>query len=84
MAIARTLASKPRLLLADEPTGELDSNTGREILTLFRQVVEQANLTLLISSHDPMVDGFVGAIMQLQDGQISPKKLLLEPAHINF
>ena len=71
VAIARALANKPRLLLADEPTGELDSNTGREILTLFRQVVEQENLTLLISSHDPMVDGFVDSIMQLKDGQIS-------------
>ncbi len=71
VAIARALANKPRLLLADEPTGELDSNTGREILTLFREVVEQEELTLLISSHDPMIDGFVDCIMQLKDGQIS-------------
>ena len=71
VAIARALANKPRLLLADEPTGELDSNTGREILTLFREVVEQEELTLLISSHDPMIDGFVDSIMQLKDGQIS-------------
>ncbi len=71
VAIARALANKPRLLLADEPTGELDSNTGREILTLFREVVEQEKLTLLISSHDPMIDGFVDSIMQLKDGQIS-------------
>ncbi len=71
VAIARALANKPRLLLADEPTGDLDSNTGREILTLFREVVEQEKLTLLISSHDPMVDGFVDSIMQLKDGQIS-------------
>ena len=70
MAIARALANKPRLLIADEPTGELDSTTGREILTLFREVVEQENLTLLISSHDPMVDGFVDSILQLNDGQI--------------
>ena len=70
VAIARALANKPRLLLADEPTGELDSTTGREILTLFREVVEQENLTLLISSHDPMVDGFVDSILQLNDGQI--------------
>ncbi len=68
-AIARALANKPRLLLADEPTGELDSTTGREILTIFREVVEQENLTLLISSHDPMVDGFVDNILQLKDGQ---------------
>jgi ABC-type lipoprotein export system ATPase subunit len=70
VAIARALANKPRLLLADEPTGELDSTTGREILTLFRQVVEQEKLTLLMSSHDPMVDGFVDSILQMKDGQI--------------
>ena len=70
VAIARALANKPRLLLADEPTGELDSTTGREILTIFREVVEQENLTLLISSHDPMVDGFVDNILQLKDGQL--------------
>ena len=69
VAIARALANKPRLLLADEPTGDLDSTTGREILTIFREVVEQENLTLLISSHDPMVDGFVDNILQLKDGQ---------------
>ena len=70
VAIARALANKPRLLLADEPTGELDSTTGREILTIFREVVEQENLTLLISSHEPMVDGFVDHILQLKDGQL--------------
>lgn len=70
VAIARALANKQRLLLADEPTGELDSNTGREILTLFRQVVEQEKLTILICTHDPMVDGFVDSIVQLKDGQI--------------
>jgi ABC-type lipoprotein export system ATPase subunit len=70
VAIARALANKPRLLLADEPTGELDSTTGREILSLFRQVVEQEHLTLLMSSHDPMVDGFVDSILQMKDGQI--------------
>ena len=70
VAIARALANKPRLLLADEPTGELDSTTGREILTFFREVVDQEKLTLLISSHDPIVDGFVDSILQLNDGQI--------------
>ena len=72
VAIARALANKPRLLLADEPTGELDSTTGRDILNLFRQVVEQEHLTLLMSSHDPLVDGYVDTILQMKDGQIVP------------
>jgi len=70
VAIARALANRPRLILADEPTGELDSTTAREILTLFRNIVERENLTVLMSSHDPLVDGYVDEILQMKDGQI--------------
>lgn len=70
VAIARALANRPSLILADEPTGELDSNTSREILGLFRQIVEQEHITLLMSSHDPLADGYVDQILQMRDGQI--------------
>ncbi len=70
VAIARALANQPRLILADEPTGELDSTTAREILTLFREIVEREGLTMLMSSHDPLVDGYVDEICQMKDGQI--------------
>ena len=70
VAIARALANRPNLILADEPTGELDSNTSREILGLFRQIVDQEHITLLMSSHDPLVDSYVDQIMQMRDGQI--------------
>jgi putative ABC transport system ATP-binding protein len=70
VAIARALANNPRLILADEPTGELDSTTSREILGLFRQIVEQEHITLLMSSHDPLVDGYVDQVLQMRDGQI--------------
>ncbi len=59
VGIARALANHPKLLLADEPTGELDSATSREILKLFRQIVETEHITLLMSSHDPLVDKYV-------------------------
>ena len=70
VAIARAVANRPRLILADEPTGELDSTTAREILTLFRNIVKHENLTVLMSSHDPLVDGYVDEIFQMKDGQI--------------
>jgi putative ABC transport system ATP-binding protein len=70
VAIARALANKPHLILADEPTGELDSTTSREMLSLFRQIVEQEHITLLMSSHDPLVDGYVDQTLQMLDGQI--------------
>jgi ABC-type lipoprotein export system ATPase subunit len=70
VAIARALANNPRLILADEPTGELDSATSREMLSLFRNIVEQEHITLLMSSHDPLVDGYVDQTLQMRDGQI--------------
>lgn len=70
VGIARALANRPRLILADEPTGELDSNTSVEILQLFRRIVEREGVTILMSSHDPLVDRHVDRIMLLQDGKI--------------
>ena len=70
MAIARSLANSPRLILADEPTGELDSTTAREILGLFRRVVEEEHVTVLMVSHDPLVNEYVDEVVRLKDGQI--------------
>lgn len=70
VAVARALANRPRLVLADEPTGELDSASAREILVLFRQVVDQEGVTLLMVSHDPLVDEYASRVLHLVDGQI--------------
>lgn len=70
VAIARALANNPKLILADEPTGELDSTTAREILSLFREIVKTESVTLLMATHDPLVDEYVDEILHLQDGQI--------------
>jgi ABC-type lipoprotein export system ATPase subunit len=70
VAIARALANEPRLILADEPTGELDSSTGREILTLFQNICAGEDVTMLMATHDPLVDDYVDRIMQLKDGQV--------------
>jgi ABC-type lipoprotein export system ATPase subunit len=70
VAIARALANSPRLILADEPTGELDSSTAREILGLFRRIVDEELVSFLMVSHDPLVDGYVDGVLYLKDGQI--------------
>jgi putative ABC transport system ATP-binding protein len=69
VAIARALANHPRLILADEPTGELDSTTARDILSLFRRIVETEGVTILMTSHDPIVLEYVDEVVELQDGQ---------------
>jgi putative ABC transport system ATP-binding protein len=56
--------------LADEPTGKLDTNTAREIFTLFREIVEGEGATILMAAHDPLVDEYVDGVLQLSDGQI--------------
>ena len=70
VAIAGALANSPHLLLADEPTGELDSTTATEILGFFRQIVDHEGLTMLVASHDQLVDRFVDRILVMSDGQI--------------
>jgi putative ABC transport system ATP-binding protein len=70
IAIARALANHPRLILADEPTGDLDSTTTRDILTLFRRIAKEERVTLLISSHDPIVDLYSDRVVRLSDGMV--------------
>ena len=70
VAVARALAGNPRLLIADEPTANLDSKTGREILTLFRTIVRERNTTMLMASHDSMADEYVDRVIYLRDGQV--------------
>lgn len=70
VAIARALANHAELILADEPTGELDSKTTRELLTFFRELVENQHITMLMVSHDPLVDQYVHEVLTLKDGVV--------------
>jgi putative ABC transport system ATP-binding protein len=70
VAIARALATRPNLILADEPTGELDSATGRQIMALFRHIVAQEDITVLLATHDPVVEEYAHTIYELDDGQV--------------
>jgi putative ABC transport system ATP-binding protein len=71
LCIARAIANHPALILADEPTGELDSRTGREILSLFRQIVALEEAALIVATHDPAVYDFATAVYELEDGKLT-------------
>ena len=70
VAIARALANRPDVLLADEPTGQLDSATGRAIMSLLRAVVRSEGVTAIIATHDPMLIDLADRVVDLRDGQI--------------
>jgi ABC-type lipoprotein export system ATPase subunit len=70
VAVARALAGRPRLLIADEPTGNLDSKTAHSVLALFRSLVRQHNMTMLMATHDLLADDYVDRVINLSDGRI--------------
>ncbi|MCB8946759.1 MAG: ATP-binding cassette domain-containing protein [Ardenticatenaceae bacterium] len=70
IAIARAIANKPKVILADEATGELDSETAREILSLLKNIAHQERVTILLASHDSLVDEYVDEVVHLVDGRI--------------
>ena len=70
VAIARAIINSPKLILADEPTGELDSGTARAILALFREISQNEGITVLMVSHDGLVDEYVEQILTLKSGML--------------
>ncbi|MER6979749.1 ATP-binding cassette domain-containing protein, partial [Streptomyces carpinensis] len=75
VAIAVALANKPAVLLADEPTGELDSHTGEQIFAAFRTANEQLGTTIVIVTHDQAVAGEVRRTVAIRDGRTSTEVL---------
>jgi len=70
VAIARALVNAPRLILADEPTGNLDSRSGQEILRIFHQMNRERGVTLVIVTHDPGVAAQCRRVVELHDGRL--------------
>lgn len=70
VAIARSLINNPPLLLADEPTGNLDSKTGKEIMDIFKKLNKEKNITIILVTHDPEVASAARKRLYLRDGQI--------------
>jgi putative ABC transport system ATP-binding protein len=70
-ALARALVHTPRFVIADEPTGNLDSLTARKIVQLFRDIVQQTGIALLVATHDATVYNPADRILYINDGRIA-------------
>jgi len=70
VAIARALAGSPRLLIADEPTGQLDAETGLAVMALLRAVVEAEGLTVVVATHDPVMMSLADRVLTIADGRV--------------
>jgi putative ABC transport system ATP-binding protein len=71
VAIARALANEPDLLVADEPTGQLDSGTGRRIMDLLRHLVDESGLSIVVATHDPTLLDVADVALELLDGRLA-------------
>ncbi|GIJ60724.1 ABC transporter ATP-binding protein [Virgisporangium aurantiacum] len=70
VAIARALAASPRLLIADEPTGQLDAETGLAVMALLKGVVESEGVTVLVATHDPVMMALADRVLHISDGRV--------------
>lgn len=70
VAVARAIVARPQIILADEPTGSLDSETGSALIDLFENINQQQNTTFIFSSHDPRIISRASRVISLRDGEI--------------
>jgi putative ABC transport system ATP-binding protein len=83
--IARALSTGPSLLLADEPTGSLDTQRSREVLELLRELCRERGVAVVLVSHDPLAAGYADRVLALRDGKLSdyrPEQLTAPPSAI--
>jgi putative ABC transport system ATP-binding protein len=79
VAIARALVNNPAILMADEPTGALDSKTGIEIMTLFQKLHQEEGQTVILVTHDPFIANHTNRIIRIMDGKIATDEVNLNP-----
>jgi len=76
VAIARALANRPSIILADEPTGDLDTKTGAEVVRALRLAAEKENVTVVVVTHDPVVAQKADRILEIRDGKIRRERVI--------
>ena len=82
VGIARALVTQPKILFADEPTGNLDFNTSREILRLIRDICHEKNTTLIMVTHDPEMAQYADRVVKILDGKVTENIVNEHPAEI--
>jgi putative ABC transport system ATP-binding protein len=70
VAVARALVTRPEVILADEPTGELDTATGRQIMSLFQRISVEEGVTVVMVTHDPIIQEYASLVYSLEDGRV--------------
>ena len=75
VAIARALAKNPKLLLCDEPTGALDTESGLRVMQLFRNLIEKEGVTIVMTTHDPNLMELGDVVYELEDGEIIDRQI---------
>ena len=71
VAIARAIAHKPKIIFADEPTAELDSNTGLQVMKIFKELIEKQGVTIVMTTHDTGLMEIADCIYHIEDGEIA-------------
>ena len=84
VAIARALVNSPRIIMADEPTGALDSRTGEEIMGIFQQLNREQGITVILVTHDPEVAQHARRVISVRDGAVASDEAVAEPLEVSI